>query len=128
LPNDLEVVFTFENPMPDVMVDERQIKIAFGNLIRNARDAMPDGGSLTVGSKVSVSHVVFSIKDSGIGISRENLNNIVEPLFTTKARGMGLGLSITRAIVEKNQGSLSVDSEIGIGSDFRIDLNRGDIK
>ena len=102
LPNDLEVVFAFENPMPEVMVDERQIKIAFGNLIRNARDAMPDGGSLTVGSKVSVSHVVFSIKDSGIGISRENLNNIIEPLFTTKARGMGLGLSITRAIVEKN--------------------------
>lgn len=128
LPNDLEVVFAFENPMPEVMVDERQIKIAFGNLIRNARDAMPDGGSLTVGSKVSVSHVVFSIKDSGIGISRENLNNIIEPLFTTKARGMGLGLSITRAIVEKNLGSLSVDSEIGVGSDFRIDLNRGDIK
>lgn len=128
LPNDLEVVFAFENPMPEVMVDEQQIKIAFGNLIRNARDAMPDGGSLTVGSKVSVSHVVFSIKDSGIGISRENLYNIIEPLFTTKARGMGLGLSITRAIVEKNLGSLSVDSEIGVGSDFRIDLNRGDIK
>ncbi|MDB4368665.1 ATP-binding protein, partial [bacterium] len=128
LPDNLEVVFLLDEAMPDVMVDERQIAIAFRNLIRNARDAMSDGGVLTVCSKVSVLQVVFSIKDSGVGISDENLKNIIEPLFTTKARGMGLGLSITRAIVEKNLGSLSVDSQIGVGSDFRISLNRGDIK
>ena len=128
LPDTLDVVFLLDEAMPDVMVDERQIAIAFRNLIRNARDAMSDGGVLTVCSKVSVLQVVFSIKDSGVGISDENLKNIIEPLFTTKARGMGLGLSITRAIVEKNLGSLSVDSQIGVGSDFRISLNRGDIK
>jgi two-component system sensor kinase FixL len=128
LPDNLDVVFLLDEAMPDVMVDERQIAIAFRNLIRNARDAMSDGGVLTVCSKVSVLQVVFSIKDSGVGISDENLKNIIEPLFTTKARGMGLGLSITRAIVEKNLGSLSVDSQIGVGSDFRISLNRGDIK
>lgn len=128
LPESLEVVFQFEEGMPEVMVDERQIAIAFRNLIRNARDAMPDGGVLTVSSKVSVLQVVFSIKDSGVGIASENLKDTIEPLFTTKARGMGLGLSITRAIVEKNQGSLSVDSQIGVGSDFRISLNRGDVK
>ncbi|MGB2501481.1 MAG: PAS domain-containing sensor histidine kinase [Mariniblastus sp.] len=127
LPEILDVVFSFEEGMPDVMVDERQIAIAFRNLIRNARDAMPDGGVLTIGSKVSALQVVFSIKDSGVGIASENLKNIIEPLFTTKARGMGLGLSITRAIVEKNQGSLSVESEIGVGSEFGISLNRGDL-
>ena len=84
-------------------------------------------GVLTIGSKVSALQVVFSIKDSGVGIASENLKNIIEPLFTTKARGMGLGLSITRAIVEKNQGSLSVESEIGVGSEFGISLNRGDL-
>ena len=128
LPENLDVVFLFEEGMPEVMVDERQIAIAFRNLIRNARDAMPDGGVLTVGSKVSALQVVFSIKDCGVGIASENLKDIIEPLFTTKARGMGLGLSITRAIVEKNQGSLSVDSQLGVGSDFRISLNRGDVK
>ena len=60
----------------------------------------------------------FHISDNGIGISAEHLEKILEPLFTTKARGMGLGLSISRAIVEKNKGQLSVESELGQGKLF----------
>ena len=68
--------------------------------------------------------VIFSVTDSGIGISEQLIDNILEPLFTTKARGMGLGLSITLAIVEKNQGQLSFTSRPGQGAAFRVTLKR----
>jgi two-component system sensor kinase FixL len=106
------------------MVDASQIVIAFKNLVRNARDAMPDGGLLKITADIAESTVEFHVTDSGTGISPENLQQVLEPLFTTKARGMGLGLSITRAIVEKNQGKLSVESEFGVGSRFTIELTQ----
>jgi two-component system sensor kinase FixL len=104
------------------MVDESQITIAFKNLVRNARDAMNDGGLIKVTADIGQASITFHVTDTGTGISPENLQQVLEPLFTTKARGMGLGLSITRTIVEKNQGKLSVESELGVGSRFSIEL------
>ena len=60
--------------------------------------------------------------DSGVGIPEEQLSQILEPLYTTKARGMGLGLAISRVIVEKNDGRLTVESELGKGSTFTVEL------
>jgi two-component system sensor kinase FixL len=122
LPRNINVVFDFPKELPDVMADENQIVIAFRNLIRNARDAMAAGGKLTVGARVDDAHVVFAISDTGKGILDNELGQIMEPLFTTKARGMGLGLSISKAIVEKNRGSLSVKSQVGVGSEFSVSL------
>ncbi len=122
LPDNISVELQFPADLPDVMADENQIVIAFKNLIRNARDAMPNGGQLKIDSTVNSDSVSFHISDNGIGISAEHLEKILEPLFTTKARGMGLGLSISRAIVEKNKGQLSVESELGKGSCFTITL------
>jgi two-component system sensor kinase FixL len=122
IPSNLETAIELPNDLPNVMVDQSQIAIAFKNLVRNARDAMPEGGQLQITAEIAESTVAFHVTDSGTGISPENLQKVLEPLFTTKARGMGLGLSITLAIVEKNQGKLSVESELGTGSRFTIKL------
>lgn len=124
LSKDVNSKMEFPEDLPNVMVDSNQIVIAFKNLIRNARDAMLGGGDLAITATVKDESVTFHVSDTGTGISAENIEKILEPLFTTKARGMGLGLSITRAIVEKNQGKLSVESELGTGSCFSIELLR----
>ena len=124
LPQNIKAVFDLPQPTPAVLVDENQIVIAFRNLIRNARDAMPDGGTLTLSAHVADEEVTFTVSDTGIGIPAGHQEKIMEPLFTTKARGMGLGLSMTRVIVEKNQGKLSVESEPDQGSRFGILLKR----
>jgi two-component system sensor kinase FixL len=125
LPTSIQVEYEFPAELPQVLADEHQIAIAFRNLVRNARDAMPAGGTLIIGAEVESDSVVFSVTDSGVGISEQLIDNILEPLFTTKARGMGLGLSITLAIVEKNQGRLSFSSKLGEGAKFSIALKRG---
>ncbi len=122
LPPDIETVFDFPPGLPMVLADEAQIVIAFRNLIRNARDAMPDGGTITVGAGIQNESVQFYVADTGIGISEPVLEKVVEPLYTTKARGMGLGLSISMAIVEKSDGSLGIESKLGEGSKFSIAL------
>ncbi|MEL7500225.1 MAG: PAS domain S-box protein [Planctomycetota bacterium] len=127
LPENIEPIVDLPEHLPDVQVDENQIVIAFKNLLRNARDAMADrGGKLTISATIEQDAVVFHVNDTGCGISPEDMQKILEPLYTTKARGMGLGLSITRAIVEKNAGELSVASEPGKGSQFSILLGRKD--
>ena len=124
LPPNVEVEFQFPDDLPNILADEQQIAIAFRNLVRNARDAMPDGGTMKIGAVIESDTVIFSVADSGIGISEQLIDNILEPLFTTKARGMGLGLSITLAIVEKNQGQLSFTSRPGQGATFSVTLKR----
>ena len=124
LPGNVAVVFELSDDLPDVLVDESQIAIAFKNLVRNARDAMPDGGTVTLGAITDDDQVTFTVQDTGTGIAPDSLEKVLEPLFTTKARGMGLGLSITRAIAEKNKGTLAVTSELNKGSCFSIQLQK----
>ncbi|MGP0066455.1 MAG: protoglobin domain-containing protein [Isosphaeraceae bacterium] len=108
--------------LPKALGDRDQLQIALGNLVRNARDAMPQGGQLCITARDGVGHVDVSVADSGTGIDAKELARIMEPLYSTKARGLGLGLAITRSIVEKNQGTLRVTSEPGRGSVFTIRL------
>ncbi|MCW4007230.1 MAG: ATP-binding protein [Candidatus Bathyarchaeota archaeon] len=105
-----------------IKVDVDKMKRVFINLIRNAVDAMPNGGKLTITSEESNGEVKFVFADTGMGISEEHLNRIFEPLFTTKARGMGLGLSICKRIVEAHGGTISVESELNKGTIFTITL------
>ena len=122
LPASVELVWQLPDELPEVMVDENQIPIVFRNLVRNARDAMPDGGKLTVSATSNNGKVTIAVADTGIGIAPENLAHITEPLFSTKARGMGLGLAISRAIVDKNDGELKITSDLGRGSTFSVIL------
>ncbi len=108
--------------LPRALGDADQLRIALGNLVRNARDAMPQGGRLSIAARDGDGHVEVSVVDTGTGIEANNLARIMEPLYSTKARGLGLGLAITRSIVEKNQGTLRVASEPGRGSVFTIRL------
>ena len=121
-PRNVNLEIDLPDDLPKVLVDETQIGIAFRNLIKNARDAMPDGGTIRITSELQDDALILSVTDQGTGISEEILETIFEPLFTTKARGMGLGLSITLAIVEKNQGKLMIDSEVGKGTKFSVSL------
>jgi signal transduction histidine kinase len=118
----IDVIVDCPSGLPEALGDRDQLRIAMGNLIRNARDAMPDGGRLTIAGRASDGCVDLSVCDSGMGIPPEVLARVTEPLYSTKARGLGLGLAISRAIVEKNQGRLRVASEPGRGSVFTIRL------
>jgi CheY-like chemotaxis protein len=116
-----------------VEADEGQLSQAVNNLIINAAHAMPEGGAIQVyGANVSGdrnglppakgNHVLISIMDHGIGISKEHLSKIFDPYFTTKQKGSGLGLSTTYSIIKNHGGHLAVESELGIGTTFHIYL------
>jgi two-component system sensor kinase FixL len=99
------------------------LKIVFGNLIRNARDAMANGGRLEMTARPADGNSIeIVVVDTGVGIKPEDLERIMEPLYSTKARGIGLGLAITRAIIDKHHGRLRVTSEPGKGSRFSVTL------
>jgi two-component system, NtrC family, sensor kinase len=108
--------------IPCALGDADQIRIALGNLVRNARDAMPQGGRLSVRAQALDDHLDISVADTGPGIENAELGRIMEPLYSTKARGLGLGLAIARSIVERNQGNIQVASRPGHGSVFTIRL------
>jgi signal transduction histidine kinase len=108
--------------LPEVLGDLDQVRIVFANLIRNAREAMPEGGTLTFTGRADGEHVDVDVADTGVGIAPENLARVTEPLYSTKARGLGLGLAIARAILEKNKGSLRVASTPGQGTTFTVTL------
>ncbi len=122
LPANIRLLLDFPPDLPDVLADENQLLIALRNLLRNARDAIPDGGTITISGRPDADRVIVSVRDTGPGIAEKDLQNVLEPLFSTKARGMGLGLPITRAIVEKNRGSLAFESHPGVGTGFSITL------
>lgn len=123
LPDSIAVHWELAPGLPPLLGDAGQLRIVFSNLIRNARDAMPSGGKLTIGAEqADVGRVLITIDDTGVGIKPEDIERIMEPLYSTKARGIGLGLAITRAIVEKHQGRMRVTSELGVGSQFMVTL------
>jgi signal transduction histidine kinase len=125
LPDNIVVRLKLDSELPPILGDRGQLGIVFGNLIRNARDAMPDGGQLSISVEVNADQLGITVQDSGGGINPENLHRILEPLYTTKSRGIGLGLAITRAIIEKHSGRLSVASEPGQGASFTVHLTKG---
>lgn len=108
--------------LPRVLGDVEQVRIVYANLFRNAREAMPQGGRLTITARPAGDAVETTVADTGVGIPPEQLSRVMEPLYSTKARGLGLGLAIARAILEKNKGSLRVASEPGQGSTFSVRL------
>jgi two-component system, NtrC family, sensor kinase len=122
IPVTIRVTTEMPPTLPQAFADIDQIRIVFGNLIRNAREAMPEGGNLTLRGTVAGDMVETAVIDTGTGIAPENLSRILEPLFSTKARGLGLGLSLARTILDKNKGSLAVTSALGRGSTFTVRL------
>jgi signal transduction histidine kinase len=122
LPPNITVQTDCEPTLPAMLGDPDQLRIVLGNLIRNARDAMPQGGAVSIRGTHQDGQVEIAISDTGVGIPEENIRRIMEPLYSTKARGLGLGLAITRAIIEKHGGQLRVVSQPGQGSTFTVRL------
>src|SRR3990170_2602050 len=112
--------------LPIVSLDHSLIKQALINLIINAVKAMDSGGLLIVESMTrkenDAVYVVVEVNDSGAGIPEDIMNNIFDPFYTTKIHGLGLGLSLTRRIVESHGGDIKVESAEGIGTTFTISL------
>lgn len=112
-------------PPLEVSVDRNQIQQVFFNILTNAAEAMPKGGTLAVRiSRLADSFCSIEITDTGEGISREHRARIFEPFFTTKRNqgGIGLGLSVSKTIVENHRGSLHIESEPGRGTRIRVVL------
>ena len=122
LPSNIAVEWSLSSPHLAVLGDRAQLHIVFSNLVRNARDAMPQGGTLGLIARNSAGQVEITIADSGVGIPAENLSRILEPLYSTKAKGIGLGLSIAHEILGRHNGTLHVKSQPGVGSAFTVRL------
>ena len=105
-----------------VRADARQFRQVLWNLLGNAADATSPGGRVQVKLQRQNGHALLEVADSGEGISQEDLGRIFDPFFTTKDGGTGLGLAIVHRIVEAHGGELSVKSEPGKGSVFRVAL------
>jgi PAS domain S-box-containing protein len=111
-----------DEDLPKILMDERYMKQALLNLIKNAQAAMPKGGVLTIATNCVENEIRISICDTGIGISEENLAKIFEPYFTTKDTGTGLGLTQVYKIIREHQGEIAVDSAPEQGTEFKIIL------
>jgi signal transduction histidine kinase len=122
LPDNIEVAMACPLSLPPVLGDKDQLRIVLGNLVRNAREAMPHGGRLVFEVRQAGDQVEIDVTDTGDGITPDNLARITEPLFSTKARGLGLGLAIARAILDKNKGMLRIRSEPGRGTTCTVQL------
>ncbi len=120
-PDGVTVELNIPDDNPLAYVDLVHIEQTLTNLIMNAYQAMPDGGELTINSmQYSADGLLIDVSDTGIGISPENMEKIFEPLFTTKQKGIGLGLVTSKMLVEANDGHIEVESTEGKGSSFRI--------
>ncbi|MGB9676396.1 MAG: PAS domain S-box protein [Candidatus Bathyarchaeales archaeon] len=107
---------------PKINVDVEKMKRVFVNIIKNAVDAMPNGGKLTIASREANGNVETSFTDTGNGMTKEVMDKIWTPFFTTKSRGMGLGLPICKRIVEAHGGKISVKSAVNKGTTFTVTI------
>jgi len=147
LPDRVALTMDLDKSLPTILADREQIVRAVDNLIRNALQAMPDGGRLTVttdqlsmkrklrsacgddgsatvddGPRPTDSWILLTVSDTGEGIREENLERIFEPLFSTRTHGIGLGLALTKQLVEGHGGTIDVESRAEEGSTFTVAL------
>lgn len=110
--------------IPKILIDGGQIQQVFINILLNAIEAMPQGGTLTISSGIKDDLAVIEFTDTGIGIPEGNLPKIFDPFFTTKkqGKGTGLGLSVSYGIIERHRGKLDVKSQVGRGTTFTVKL------
>jgi PAS domain S-box-containing protein len=105
---------------PTIIVDIEKMRRVVADIVTNAFDAMPKGGRLCIETRMRDRNLEIAFEDTGTGMTKETLERIWTPLFTTKARGIGLGLAIAKRLVEAHGGSISVDSRLGAGSSFKL--------
>ncbi|MDX2499252.1 MAG: PAS domain S-box protein [Deltaproteobacteria bacterium] len=122
--NDINISVTFAEGMALVVASKNQLRQVFLNMVANARDAMPEGGTLSVVTGSDSEKVFVEISDTGTGIREEHLVKIFDSFFTTKGeiKGVGLGLSVCYGFIKDHGGDIAVDSQVGEGTTFTISL------
>jgi len=124
--HNIEVIQNYATDLPKIVIDPSQIERVFVNMIVNAADAMPNGGQLILSTRYNSQNqtVEVEFRDTGCGITKENLDKIFDPFFTTKetGHGVGLGLAISYGIVKEHRGVILVESEVGKGTTFVVRL------
>jgi two-component system NtrC family sensor kinase len=122
LRHDIQLLVETDPDLPEVWVDEAQIRQVIYNLVRNARQAMPRGGTVTLTARNAPLGVELRIADTGVGIPKEARSQLFEPFFTTKSEGTGLGLAISRRMVESHHGTIRCEPSSPQGTVFIITL------
>jgi signal transduction histidine kinase len=123
VPDGINIINLVTGDFPVIHADKDQLATVFRNLVINAIQAMSENGTLEIKSEIKdKNNIALSFSDTGVGISKDNIPNIFEPLFTTKAKGIGLGLAVIKTLVEKHGGKITVQSKVGKGSTFTVNL------
>jgi signal transduction histidine kinase len=122
LPQDIRVHVSFKEHFPLLKSDATYLKRVLINLITNAIQAMPNGGKLTLTADFNQTNVILKVHDTGQGIGPEAKAKIFKPLFTTKAKGQGLGLAVVKKLTESLGGNIRFESEVGQGTSFIVEL------
>jgi signal transduction histidine kinase len=122
--NDIRITSTFTDGLGRVNASKSQLRQVFLNMVANARDAMADGGTLTVSTSGDDENVIIEITDTGSGIKEKHMDKIFDSFFTTKGevKGVGLGLSVCFGFIKDHDGDIVVKSEVGTGTTFVITL------
>jgi signal transduction histidine kinase len=120
----IEIIYEMDSSLGAIWCDPYRIRQVLMNLLTNAIHATGPEGKITVGTMAVDNEIALTVKDTGTGIPKENLEKIFDPFFSTKSpgQGTGLGLFVTRGLVEKLGGSIQVESRLGQGSTFRVIL------
>ena len=122
VPRNIELISNYDEGFLAINVDKDKIQRTFFNILRNAIEAMPIGGVITIGHRIKDDFAEFSFTDTGGGIPKDVMNQIYPPFFSTKNHSLGLGLSFCKLAVESNGGSMDVKSKVGMGTTVTIRL------
>ncbi|MEM5593731.1 ATP-binding protein [Niallia circulans] len=118
----VQIIKMFTEDMPTIYCEPNQLKQVFINIIKNAIEALEDGGEIAVSIEYKQDYFHIAIRDNGRGMGMEILARIGEPFYTTKEKGTGLGLLVSYQIIEEHQGKVTVESEPGVGTTFHLVL------
>jgi two-component system, sporulation sensor kinase E len=121
--HNVQFSYSFPKNLPQVYSEPNQLKQVFINIIKNAIEVMPKGGTITITINDDQNgYLIVSIKDEGVGIPEDKIKRLGEPFYTTKDRGTGLGLMVSYKIIKEHNGKVEVESEVGKGTTFHIYL------
>ncbi|MHA1833857.1 MAG: sensor histidine kinase, partial [Candidatus Baldrarchaeia archaeon] len=114
------LIINMPDDFPKILADPVLMKRILINLIENAIEAIPEGGGVKINAIVKGEKAIIEVEDTGIGIPKERMNAIFRPFFTTKPKGLGLGLAVCKKLIDAQGGKISVTSVNGKGTKFKI--------
>jgi signal transduction histidine kinase len=120
IPKNIHLIVQPDRQLPRYKLDSLMLKRVLVNLITNSLQAMPNGGKLTIKTRFDGSSITVSVEDTGVGIPNEIKPKIFQPLMTTKSKGQGFGLAVAKRLVEALNGTISFESEKGVGTKFNL--------